>query len=96
MDDKIKQITLKMAGHEFKATINMDNEEMVRAAAKEVDTRFNGLMNQFSSLSREKALVKVAYDLSLEQLELKEMKDTRPYDQKIIELTKTVDSCFKD
>jgi cell division protein ZapA len=94
MDDKIK-INLRMAGYVFPVTTLPENEEMVRKAAKEVDVRLNEFMNQYGKLSKEVALAKIAYDYALENLQLREAKDTQPYDRKIDELTRVLEEYVK-
>jgi cell division protein ZapA len=93
MDDKIK-INLRIGGNNFTVAISREHEEIVRRAAKEVESRFNLLMNQYGNLSKERAIAKIAYDFALENLRLQEQHDTEPYDQKITALTKEIEDCF--
>ena len=47
MNDKIK-INLQMAGASYPLTINREDEEMVREAAKQVDIRLNAYREHLS------------------------------------------------
>jgi cell division protein ZapA len=93
MDDKIK-INLRIGGNNFAVSILREHEEIVRRAAKEVESRYNLLMNQYGNLSKEQAIAKIAYDFALENLRLQEQHDTEPYDRKITELTQEIEDCF--
>ena len=52
MNDKIK-INLQMAGASYPLTINREDEEMVREAAKQVDIRLNAYREHYLNVSRE-------------------------------------------
>ena len=52
MNDKIK-INLQMAGASYPLTINREDEEMVREAAKQVDIRLNAYREHSECISRE-------------------------------------------
>ncbi len=50
MNDKIK-INLQMAGASYPLTINREDEEMVREAAKQVDIRLNAYREHYQNVS---------------------------------------------
>ena len=64
MNDKIK-INLQMAGASYPLTINREDEEMVREAAKQVDIRLNAYREHYQNVSLERIIAMVAYQLSL-------------------------------
>ncbi len=94
MDDKIR-INLNMAGANFPLTIRREDEEMVRAAAKQVDVRLNAYRGHYQNVPAEKIMAMVAYQFALENLQMKERNDTQPYADKIAELTELLESYFK-
>ena len=95
MNDKIK-INLQMAGASYPLTINREDEQMVREAAKQVDLRLNGYREHYQSVSAERIIAMVAYQFSLENLQQKQRNDTEPYTTKIKELTKVLEDYFKE
>lgn len=95
MNDKIK-INLQMAGASYPLTINREDEQMVREAAKRVDLRLNAYREHYQSVSAERIIAMVAYQFSLENLQQKQRNDTEPYTTKIKELTKVLEDYFKE
>lgn len=95
MNDKIR-INLQMAGTVYPAHIQREDEEMVREAAKEVNIRLNRNRQNYPELTSEKALTITAFEFALELLNQKRRNDTRPYTDKIRELTEVLDAHFKE
>ena len=95
MNDQIK-INLQMAGASYPLTINREDEQMVREAAKQVDLRLNAYREHYQSVSAERIIAMVAYQFSLENLQQKQRNDTEPYTTKIKELTKVLEDYFKE
>lgn len=87
MDDKIR-INLQMADTTLPLTIRREEEEKVRKAAKQVDNLLNAYRGRYkSNITERTALVMVAYQLSLSNLQKEARNDTEPYTAKIKELT---------
>ena len=65
MNDKIK-INLQIADSNYPLTINREEEEMVREAAKQVNIRLNAYREYYKNLEPEKiiAIVRGCYYLS--------------------------------
>lgn len=95
MNDKIK-INLQMAGSSYPVTINREDEEMVREAAKRVNMRFNVNQERYQNVAPERIMVMVAYQFALENLQMKDRNDTEPYTMKIKELTEALEAYFKE
>ena len=95
MNDKIK-INLQMAGASYPLTINREDEEMVREAAKQVDIRLNAYRENYRNVAPEKIIAMVAYQFSLEKLQLLQRNDTQPYTAKIEELTEMLEEYFRN
>ncbi|NDV80955.1 cell division protein ZapA [Bacteroides sp. 51] len=95
MNDKIK-INLHMADGTYPVFIqSLDDEEMVRKAAQQVNFLINERRKKFPTVDLEKILVMVAYQFSLEALKEKEINDTVPYTEKIKELTGVLEDYFR-
>ena len=94
MNDKIK-INLQMAGSTSPLPILREEEEMVREAAKQVDIRLNAYREHYQNVTPEKIIAMVAYQFALENLKMKKRNDTRPYADKIEELTEVLETYFK-
>ena len=68
MNDKIK-INLQIADSNYPLTINREEEQMVREAAKQVNVRLNKYREVYKNLEPEKIIAMVAYQFSLERSE---------------------------
>ena len=95
MNDKIK-INLQIADSNYPLTINREEEEMVREAAKQVNIRLNAYREYYKNLEPEKIIAMVAYQFSLEKLQLMQRNDTTPYTEKVKELTELLEDYFKE
>ena len=94
MNDKIK-INLQIADSYYPITINRDEEELMREAAKQVNIKLNAYRQHYKSLEPEKLIAMVAYQFSQENLKLRQRNDTGPYTEKIEELTEMLEEYFK-
>ena len=95
MNDKIK-INLQIADSYYPLTINRDEEETVREAAKQVNIRLNAYREHYLNVSLERIIAMVAYQFALENLQLTDRNDTEPYTTKIKELTEVLETYFKE
>ena len=94
MNDKIK-INLQIADSNYPLTINRQEEELVREAAKQVNIRLNAYREYYKNLEPEKIIAMVAYQFSLEKLQLMQRNDTTPYTEKVKELTELLEDYFQ-
>ena len=94
MNDKIK-INLQIADSYYPITINRDEEELMREAAKQVNIKLNAYREHYKSLEPEKLIAMVSYQFSQENLKLRQRNDTGPYTEKIEELTEMLEEYFK-
>ena len=93
MNDKIR-INLQMAGSSFPLTINRDDEEMVRSAAKQVENRLNAYRSHFPNQPTVQLITMVAYQFALENQQNRQRNDTAPFVEKIAALDQMLDSYF--
>lgn len=94
MSDKIK-INLRIADSNYPLPINREEEEIVREAAKQVNIRLNKYREVYKNLEPEKIIAMVAYQFSLEKLQLLQRNYTAPYTEKVKELTELLEDYFK-
>lgn len=85
-----------MAGASYPITIEREDEEMVRKAAKQVDTHVMAYREHYQNVPPERIIAMVAYQFALENLQIKERNDTEPYTAKIKELTEELEAYFKE
>lgn len=90
MNDEIK-INLNVAELQFPLTIKRDDEEMVRLAAKQVNSAINAYRQRFRTLSKEHLLVMVAFHFAKENFALKQINDTEPFIDYIQRMTEVID-----
>ena len=95
MNDKIK-INLQIADSYYPLTINRDEEETVREAAKQVNIRLNAYRDHYPTTAPEKLIPTPAYQFSLAKLNLPQRNDTQPYTAKIEELTEMLEEYFRN
>ncbi|WP_321518530.1 cell division protein ZapA [uncultured Bacteroides sp.] len=101
MNDKIK-INLQMADESFTMTINRDEEELYRKAAKQVNDRMNVYRSKYKPsgvpgakvYGQKDFLAMVAFDFACNNLKLEEKNDTSPFTNKIEELTQDLEEHF--
>ncbi|MCD8081628.1 MAG: cell division protein ZapA [Bacteroides sp.] len=94
MEDQIK-INLQIADAYYPLTIKREDEEMVREAARQVNIRLNAYREHYKTLDTDKILAMVAYQFSLERLQLQDKNDTGPYTAKIEELIKELEQYIR-
>ena len=94
MNDKIK-INLQIADSNYPLTINREEEEVIREAAKQVNIRLNKYREVYKNLEPDKIIAMVAYQFSLEKLQLMQRNDTAPYTEKVKELTELLEEYFE-
>lgn len=95
MNDKIK-INLQIADSNYPLTIDRDDEQMMREAAKQVNIRLNAYREHYPNTPSEKVIAMVAYQFALESLKLSQKNDTKPYTAKIEELTEMLEEYFRN
>ena len=95
MNDKIK-INLLMAGTTYPVTIAREDEQRVREAAKQVNIRFNLNQQENPDVSPEKIIAMTAFEFALQALDQQDRNDTKPYKEKIKELTEVLDEHFRE
>ena len=76
MNDKIK-INLQIADSNYPLTINREEEQTVREAAKQVNIRLNKYREVYKNLEPEKIIAMVAYQFSLRSEERRVGKECR-------------------
>ena len=93
---EVSYTNLQIADSNYPLTINREEEQMVREAAKQVNIRLNKYREVYKNLEPEKIIAMVAYQFSLERLQLMQRNDTSPYVEKVKELTELLEDYFKE
>lgn len=85
MSDKMN-INLFVGGIHVSLNISLAEEELVRAAAKQVDIKYNELRGISSEISPIRAMTMAAVQFAVNYLEAKKNEDTKPYVDRIDEM----------
>lgn len=94
MDDKFL-INIEIAGTKYPLTINRQEEEVVRAAAAQINSKILQYRQYFNSeVNIKDLLAMVAFQLSLTNLKLEKRNDTAPFTDAIERLRKEVEACL--
>ncbi len=94
MDEKIN-INIVINGNKFPMTIDRDEEEIVRNAAKRVDEKIKAYKGYYNSLDNEaKIITLVSLDMAISCIEEEKKNNTQPYINKIRELSNLIDDGF--
>jgi cell division protein ZapA len=89
MNDKLT-INLSIGGYSFPVNIDRKDEELVRAAAKQVETRYNNFRAHFE-VTPFQAMTMAAYQSAVNEFEGKTMNDTEPYSTRIKDLSELLE-----
>lgn len=94
MDDKFL-INIEIAGTKYPLTINRQEEELVRAAAAQINSKILQYRQYFNSeVNIKDLLAMVAFQLSLTNLKLEKRNDTAPFMDAIERLKEEVEACL--
>ena len=86
-------INLDIDGRKYPLTIERDEEELVRAAAKQIQVKLNQYrQHYFIDDIASKSLDMVAIQLSISELRMTKMKDTEPFIDKIQQLNEELEA----
>lgn len=95
-DDKdMLNIQLRVADMYLPMTIRREEEEYYREAARRIDTLLNLYRDSFKEQGAERYMTMVALHLSVTVVRLERRNDTRPFKEKIEELTHTLEEYLK-
>lgn len=93
MDDLFK-IHLLIDNEKYPLTIARSEEERYRSAAKQINDKLTKYRNNFPNFTLEKHWAMAALELAFENQILKGKNDTKPYQNKINELTKEIEEAI--
>lgn len=91
MSDKMN-INVKVGSNTYSLRITPEREELVRAAAKEVDRRYNDFLERSKDIGNIRAMTMAAIDLAVDYMTAMDLNDTQPYADKIKELSKKIET----
>ena len=88
---------MEIAGRRYPITIRRDEEEIMRAAARQIDKKLLQYQSKYdSAYTTRDWLALIALQLSADNLRMEEKQDTSPFEKKIRELTDELDRYLKD
>lgn len=90
MNEKLK-INLSIGGNVFPVNIDRKDEELVRAAAKQVEMRYNNFRSRYRDVTPIEAMTMTAYQSAVNEFKGKDCNDTEPYSAKIDELSELIE-----
>ena len=93
MDDKLK-IKLLIDNQPYHMKIPRQEEELYRAAAKQLNNKLIKYRKNYQDLDTAKHLTMVAFELSFENLKIKDKNDTQPYTERISVLDDLITTCI--
>lgn len=82
MNDKMR-ISLLVDTQRYPLTINRDDEQLYRDAAKLIDNKLNKYRRAFPEFDDQKHWAMAALEIAFENMTLKDRIDTRPYQEKL-------------
>jgi cell division protein ZapA (FtsZ GTPase activity inhibitor) len=94
MNDKLK-IKLFIGQVNLQMTINPSEEEVIRAAAKDVNNWFSKYKSHYQEVSDLQAMTMAAFNFAVECRKYSVRHDDSPYTTKIDELSKTLEECIR-
>ena len=90
MNEKLK-INLSIGGNVFPVNIDRKDAELVRAAAKQVEMRYNNFRSRYRDVTPIEAMTMTAYQSAVNEFKGKDCNDTEPYSSKIEELSELIE-----
>lgn len=95
MDEKFL-IHIEIAGRRYPITIRRDEEEIMRAAARQIDKKLLQYQSKYVSVYTTRDwLALIALQLSADNLRMEEKQDTSPFEEKIREFTDELNRYLK-
>ena len=95
MDDKFL-IHVEIAGKSYGLRINLDEEQVVREAVRQIRIKMDQYRKKYSEVDVKDLLAMVTFQLSVENLKLEDKNDTSPFTEKIRELTGELEGYLMD
>lgn len=90
MDDKLN-INLWIGSQRFQLNILRKDEQLYRDAAKQVNDKLNKYRQDYPNVGTEEIWAMAAFELSFQNISMKDRNDTQPLIEKIKELEKDID-----
>ena len=93
--DKLMPIHVIIDGGRYPLIIERTNEYLYRQAAKYLNEKLNFYRGSFIKKTTIEQWAMTAYDLAFETIKYKDRNDTKPYKDKLEELSKELDELLK-
>lgn len=92
IDEKMMKIQLQIDCQRYPLNIRREDELLYREAAKLINDKLNTYRERWQEKSPNEYWAMVALDLAFANISMKDRNDTKPYLEKLEELTKELDS----
>ena len=92
MDDKMMKINLLIDCQRYPLNIRREDEQLYRDAAKLIDKTLNKYRSMWPELGANNHWAMAALELAFNLMSMKDKNDTKPYLEKLEELTKELDN----
>ncbi|MDM8154271.1 cell division protein ZapA [Bacteroides gallinaceum] len=94
MEDGKLKIHLRIDNGLYPLVIDREKEELYRKAAKQIDYKLNKYRSMYPEFSPTRHWAMAALELSFENVAMKDRNDTRPYAEKLKQLSDDIDGCI--
>ena len=94
MDDKFL-IHVEIAGKSYGVRINRSEEEVARQGVKQIRDKISQYRKEYPEADEKDLLAMVTFQLSIENLQLEDRNDTKPFTDKIQELTSDLEDYLR-
>lgn len=95
MDDKLT-ITLWINDQLYKMRIPREDEYLYREAAKQIQDSIQKFRRLEPGASAERIFAMAAFEISYENISMKDRNDTKPYIEKIEQWSQEMDECLNE
>ena len=91
IDEKMMKIHLQIDCQQYPLNIRREDEQLYRDAAKLINNKLNKYRSHMPDMDSNKHWAMAAFEIAFENISMKDRNDTKPYMEKLEELTKILD-----
>ena len=95
IDDKMMKIHLQIDCQQYPLNIRREDEKLYRDAAKLINNKLNKYRSHMPDMDSNNHWAMAAFEIAFENISMKDKNDTKPYMEKLEELTKILDSYIR-
>ena len=91
IDEKMMKIHLQIDCQQYPLNIRREDEQLYRDAAKLINTKLNKYRSHMPDMDSSRHWAMAAFEIAFENISIKDKNETKPYLDKLEELTKELD-----